>query len=84
MAAMLDSKQRRQLCPPEVSKGPPPPGGHTKIMDCCSIVPPCGGLSERYATGGRDGTVRLWSAKVRGLHWRQAITAPPGRAALRG
>jgi len=42
----------------------PAEDGHKKLTQCCTTVPPCGGSSQRYATGGRDGTVKLWSCKA--------------------
>lgn len=43
----------------------PSPDAHKKLVQCCTIIPPCGGSSHRYVTGGRDGIVKLWNCKVR-------------------
>ena len=64
MAAIMENKQRRELHAPAVPKARAD-AGHSKMMECCSIVPPCGGSSARYATGARDGTVKLWETKAR-------------------
>ena len=67
MAAIMENKQRRELHAPAIPKARAD-AGHSKMIECCSIVPPCGGSSARYATGARDGTVKLWETKARISH----------------
>lgn len=64
MAAIMENKQRRELRAPAVPRNRSD-AAHSKMMECCAIIPPCGGCSSRYATGARDGTVKLWECKVR-------------------
>ena len=64
-AAIAESEKRRELQASKATKrADHDHEAHAKIMDCCTIVPPCGGSSARYATGARDGTVKLWDCKV--------------------
>ena len=60
-AAMREAETVRILGPPQQG---PVEDAHKKLTQCCTIVPPCGGSSQRYATGGRDGAVKLWSCKA--------------------
>eukprot|EP00892_Ulva_mutabilis_P006535 jgi/Ulvmu1/4253/UM193_0001.1 len=59
-AAMCEAETVRVLDPPQPG---PVEDAHKKLTQCCTMVPPCGGSSQRYATGGRDGVVKLWSCK---------------------
>lgn len=64
-AEISEDEHRRALTPPAMLARPVPGDAHAKIIDCCTLVPPCGGASTRYATGARDGNVKLWDCKVR-------------------
>jgi WD40 repeat protein len=71
-AAIAESEKRRELHAPKFSKHKDDQV-HTKIMDCCSWIPPCGGSSARYATGARDGTIKLWECKVCCLRYNDGM-----------
>lgn len=67
-AAIRENEPRRSVQPPVFLSRVQNNQAHGKLIECCSFIPPCGGCSSRYATGGRDGTVKLWDCKVRHLH----------------
>lgn len=63
-------REAKKTCVLGKSKLITSPQAHKKIVQCCSIIPPSGGNSSRFVTGGRDGIVKLWNCKVviAGLH----------------
>lgn len=60
-AAIREAEKTRVLGKPKLVASPQ---AHKKLVQCCSIIPPSGGSSSRFVTGGRDGIVRLWNCKV--------------------
>jgi WD40 repeat protein len=63
-AEIMESEKRRELKPPTTIAKVSSCEAHSKIIDCCTLIPPCGGFGSRYATGARDGTVKFWSPEV--------------------
>jgi hypothetical protein len=66
-AEIIESENRRELKAPISIAKVNSSDAHSKIIDCCTLIPPCGGSGPRYATGARDGTVKFWSPEVRML-----------------
>jgi WD40 repeat protein len=75
-AAIAENEQQRELKPPSYISRVHANDAHTKVIDCCSLIPPCGGSSSRYATGARDGAVKLWDSKVQNLRVSECCTPP--------
>ena len=64
-ADIVENGPRRSIRQPEFLSRVRSSDAHSRPIDCCSYIPACGGNSARYATGARDGTVKLWDCKVR-------------------